>query len=164
MEPIRITTAMKQSLEARRAELDTRIHTLKQQLEGADSPDEYALLDQLTRERHQIAGALEQATLIDEEPFDTEAIEIGDTITIREDGGAAERYVLVDGTFGTRVHEDWVSASSPLGAALVGRSKGDKVIVETPGGVTPYTILAFERGSHKGTEPRSRSESSAKSG
>jgi hypothetical protein len=38
---------------------------------------------------------------IDDDPFDTEAIEIGDTVTVRAvESGTQEQYVLVDGTVG----------------------------------------------------------------
>lgn len=104
----------------------------------------------MSGERSQIADALATAILIDDDPFDTEAIEIGDTITIREVDGETGRYVLVDGTVGSRAQQDWVSAASPLGAALLGRNKGDEVMVGTPGGSLGYVILGFERTSEVG--------------
>jgi hypothetical protein len=33
---------------------------------------------------------------------------------------------------------------SPLGEALVGRSRGDRVVVKTPGGSSSFQILDFE--------------------
>lgn len=37
-----------------------------------------------------------------------------------------------------------ISYSSPLGRALIGKSIGDEVLVETPGGVIEYEILEVE--------------------
>lgn len=146
MHTTRMTGLMSRSLEARLLELDERIATLESQREGNDNPVATALQLQLSRERSQIADALAGATLLDDAPFDTEAIEIGDTVTVHETGsGTQEQYVLVDGTVGSRARHDWVSAISPLGAALVGRSKGDELVVETPGGSDSYLILDFER-------------------
>ena len=114
--------------------------------EGEDSLDETALHLHLSRERDRIADALANATLIDDDPYDTEAIEIGDMVTVRSiEGGEAEEFILVDQTVGSRARPDWMSAISPLGAALLGRGKGDEVVVQTPGGTGSYQILDFER-------------------
>jgi transcription elongation factor GreA len=146
MHTTKMTGLMSRSLEARFLELDERLAALERRREGNDNPDATALQLQLSRERNQIADALAGATLIDDYPFDTEAIEIGDTVTVREiESEAQERYVLVDGTTGSLVRQNRVSAISPLGAALVGRSKGDEVVIETPRGSGSYVILDFER-------------------
>jgi transcription elongation GreA/GreB family factor len=136
---------MKRSLEIRIEELDRRIGSLNAQREGDDGVEVAALLDQLTSERSDAADALRDATLIDDEPFDTEAIEIGDTVSVRDSQGETERYVLVDGNARTRARNDWVSVSSPLGAAILGRGKGDEVHVESPSGTMSYVIVDFER-------------------
>lgn len=149
----KMTTSMQASLGDRLADLNRRIEGLQSHRDGEDSPDATALLFQLSRERDQISDALEQATLIDNAVFDKHAIEIGDTVTIRDANGETERYVLVDRQVGTRVCSDWVSAVSPLGAALIGRSKGDVVQVETPGGRESFVILDFERCGQVGDDP-----------
>lgn len=131
----------------RLVDLDRRIETLDAQREDDDSLEATALLQQLRRERSGISDALEDATLIDDAPFDTEAIEIGDTVTIRDQDGSTGRYVLVDGNMRTRAKSDWVSVSSPLGAALLGRGKGNEVCVESPSGMMSYVIIDFERAS-----------------
>ena len=143
----RMTGPMRRSLEARLADLDRRIETLDAQRDGDDSLEATALLEQLRRELGDVADALRDATLIDDAPFDTEAIEVGDTVTIQDKEGAVDRYVLVDRNLGSRAQSDWVSVSSPLGTALLGRSKGDVVDVETPSGTSSYVIVDFERAS-----------------
>lgn len=147
MENARMTGPMRRSLEERLTDLNARIETLDVQRQGDDSLEATALLAQLTRERSDISDALRGATLIDDEPFDTEAIELGDTVTIRDPEGATDRYVLVDRGVGSRAQSDWVSVASPLGAALLGRSKGDLVHVESPSGTMSYVIVDFERAS-----------------
>lgn len=142
----KMTAPMRRSLEARLLELEERVVALERQREADDSLDATALHRELSRERNQLADALVGAMLIDDDPFDSEAIEIGDTVTVRAvESGTQEQYVLVDGTVGSRARPDWVSTTSPLGAALVGRGKGNEVIVETPGGTSSYQIVDFER-------------------
>jgi transcription elongation factor GreA len=146
MHATRMTGSMRRSLEDRLLELDERVGVLERPREGDDGTDVTALHLHLSRERNRIADALANATLIDDDPYDTEAIEIGDMVTVRaSDGGANEQYILVDRTVGSRARPDWMSAVSPLGAALLGRGKGDEVVVQTPGGTGSYRILDFER-------------------
>lgn len=146
MSQTRMTRQMRRSLEARLNDLDARIEILDAQRQGDDSLEAAAMLVQLTGERDRITDALREMTLIDDEPFDVHAIEVGDVVTVRDEEGEVDRYVLVD-EVGARARSDWVSVRSPLGAAIVGRSKGDRVEVDTPGGGVSYVILAFERAS-----------------
>ena len=146
MQMTRMTGSMRHSLEARLLELKRRVSVLERPREGEDSLDETALHLHLSRERDRIADALANATLIDDDPYDTEAIEIGDMVTVRAiEGGEEEEFILVDQTLGSRARPNWMSAISPLGAALLGRGKGDEVVVQTPGGTGSYQILDFER-------------------
>jgi transcription elongation GreA/GreB family factor len=142
-----MTLPMLRSLENRLEDLDRRIKTLSAQRASDDGLEVTALLEQLRRERDDVAEVLRDATLIDDAPFDTEAIEVGDTVTIRDRDGATDRYVLVDGNVRSRAEDDWVSVSSPLGAALLGRSKEEEVQVESPSGTTSYFIVDFVRAS-----------------
>jgi transcription elongation GreA/GreB family factor len=158
MPATRMTSTMRRSLERRLADLEERIAMLDAQRDVDESVDAAALKVQLTRERSQIVDAMGDATLIDDEPFDTHAIEVGDLVTVQGHDGDTERYVLVDEGVGTRARSDWVSVGSPLGRMLLGRSKGDEVQVESPGGVISYVIIDFERASedHSVFRPRGR--------
>jgi len=141
----RITAQMRRSLQARLTELEERIRALDEQRAGDDSVEMTALLMQLARERSDINETLRDAMLIDDEPFDTHAIETGDTVTIRDAAGATDCYVLVDGKVRSRARSDWVSVASPLGAAILGRGRGDEVRVESPTGSVSFLIVDFER-------------------
>lgn len=143
----RMTQAMKESLELRLIDLDERVEVLERQRTGDDSVEATALLVQLSRERAQIAEALRDATIIDGGPFDEGAIEVGDVVTIANDDGSKDSYVLVDDGVGARPRSDWVSVRSPLGSALVGRGKGERVEVAAPQGVTSFVVVDFRRAS-----------------
>lgn len=62
-----------------------------------------------------------------------EDLEFGDTLEIR----------LVS-SYEADPANDLISISSPLGAALVGKERGDEVDVETPGGAQRYRITHVE--------------------
>lgn len=143
----RMTDSMRRVLEMRLSELSARIDSLEGRREEDESPEAEALLGALTRERDGIVDALRDARLIDDDPFDSDAIEVGDLVTIRDQDGETDRYVLVDGKAGSRASSDWVSVESPLGAAILGRDTGDRVRVESPRGAVEYEIVGFERAS-----------------
>jgi transcription elongation GreA/GreB family factor len=143
----RMTRAMRTLLETRLDDLDARVKALHREQEVDKTPDSWALLSQLRHERDRIAQTLERVTLIDDQPFDTDAIEVGDAIKVRDEDGGIECYVLVEGDFGSRIRTNWVSVSSPMGARLLGSRKGDKIRVESAVGTAMYVILAFERAS-----------------
>lgn len=140
-----MTRQMRRFLESRLIDLESRIDVLETQRKGDDSHETTALYVQLNGERDRIADALREATLIDDEPVDAHAIEVGDVVTVRDQHGEVDRYVLVDERVGARERGDWVSVGSPLGAAIVGRSRGDRVEVDSPRGSASYVILGFER-------------------
>jgi transcription elongation factor GreA len=66
-------------------------------------------------------------------------IGLGSTVTILSDDGESETWRLVSPEEAdTRAGA--ISTDSPVGSALVGRKKGDKTTVETPGGAITYTV------------------------
>ena len=70
-------------------------------------------------------------------------VAIGSTVIISEDPGIEEQYTLVgpaeaDPTAGMISHE------SPIGQAIIGKSVGDTVQVDTPGGTSTFKIIRLE--------------------
>ncbi|MDQ3876728.1 MAG: GreA/GreB family elongation factor [Actinomycetota bacterium] len=148
MSTARMTDAMRRLLTLRLEDLEARISRLDEQRQGDDSVDAAALVMQLAGERDQIADALRNALLIDDDPFDVDAIEVGDLVTIRSEAGEIESYVVVDEGVGGRARTGWVSVRSPLGAALLGRATGDRIGVLSPQGLRSYVIVGFQRASN----------------
>ena len=70
-------------------------------------------------------------------------VAIGSTVIISEEPGIDEQYILVgpaeaDPTAGMISHE------SPIGQAIIGKSVGDTVQVDTPGGTSTFKIIRLE--------------------
>ena len=70
-------------------------------------------------------------------------VAIGSTVIISEEPGIDEQYILVgpaeaDPTAGMISHE------SPIGQAILGKSVGDTVQVDTPGGTSTFKIIRLE--------------------
>ena len=73
-----------------------------------------------------------------------QGVVMGSRVTIREDGEEdAEVYHIV-GSQEANPMQGMISDESPLGRALMGHVKGDKVSMEAPVGVIRYEILSIE--------------------
>ncbi|HEY3523596.1 MAG TPA: GreA/GreB family elongation factor [Candidatus Limnocylindrales bacterium] len=74
---------------------------------------------------------------------DPDTAVIGRRVSLHEDDGGRDTYALVFPGDGDPLL-GWVSADSPLGAAVVGARAGDVVTVEAPAGPRLVTVAAVE--------------------
>ena len=86
-----------------------------------------------------LKNILAQAEIVDELPK-TDVIQIGTKVTIETAEKEKETYIVV-GRAESDPIEGKISYESPLGNALMGQAKGDKVDVPAPGGVFTVKIL-----------------------
>jgi transcription elongation factor GreA len=71
-------------------------------------------------------------------------LDLGERVRLRNlDTGARVEYEVV-GTFETDLSAGRISAASPLGRALLGRRRGQTVLVDTPSGPLRFKVLAIE--------------------
>lgn len=68
------------------------------------------------------------------------SVEVGSTVTVRDETGNEERYSIV-GSMEAQPAEGRISNQSPVGRALLGHRVGDRVEVETPMGTRHLTIV-----------------------
>ncbi len=90
----------------------------------------------------EIQEMLRSLVLISDQ-INKQEVAIGSTVIISEDDGIDEQYTLVgpaeaDPALGRISHE------SPIGQAIIGKSAGDSVQVETPGGNITFNIIRIE--------------------
>ncbi len=87
-----------------------------------------------------IEAMLRKAIII-EESGSTHEVQLGSSVTIKEvDGGELETYQIV-GSAEVDPANGKISNVSPLGKALLGRRVGDKITVQTPGGVLHFEVV-----------------------
>lgn len=67
-------------------------------------------------------------------------VTIGSTVVITEDGGDEDEEYMIVGPAEADPRSGKISHESPIGKALIGRKKGDKVRVETPAGQVVFTL------------------------
>lgn len=137
---------LKQLTEVKRPELAQRLKEavamgdLKENADYHDTREQMSLLD--GRIQH-LENILRNAVVIENEG-PTDEVRIGSTVTIRPDGeDEDERYTIV-GPAEANPREGRISQKSPIGAALIGRRKGDKVTCETPNGKFIFKIRKIE--------------------
>jgi len=70
------------------------------------------------------------------------AVDIGKSVKVRV--GDREMVFFIVGEWEANPSEKKISLSSPLGQALMGKKKGDKIRVEAPAGTVVYEVLTVE--------------------
>ncbi|HIT27258.1 MAG TPA: transcription elongation factor GreA [Candidatus Ornithoclostridium excrementipullorum] len=85
-----------------------------------------------------IEDELERAVII-EDPKSSNKVTLGCTVRIREDGEEEEFQIV--GTAEADIKQNKISNNSPLAEALLGRKKGEKIIVAA---VEPYEVEIVE--------------------
>ena len=127
----------------RRPEVAERIHAAKE-LASAQNNAEY---EEAKNEQAFVEGRIQalealikNATIIDEN-HSTDHVQIGSTVKVESPDGA-ESFTIV-GSTEARPSEGRISNESPVGRALLGRKKGEKVVVKVPAGDFTYKIVSI---------------------
>jgi len=88
-----------------------------------------------------VEGMIRNAVIIKEAEVNTDEVQIGNKVTFKEiPDGDVETYTIV-GSAEADPLEGLISNDSPIAKGLLGRSKGDVVKINTPGGEMSVTIL-----------------------
>lgn len=70
-------------------------------------------------------------------------VQLGTRVTLVDETGFSETWILVSPEEANTMHGK-ISTQSPVGAAVLGKSAGDKVVVQAPGGESTLTIEKVE--------------------
>jgi len=73
-----------------------------------------------------------------------EVVALGTRVTVSEDGVEHPETYQIVGSAEADPSNGRISNASPLGKALMGRQVGEKVQVDTPGGILSFVVLAIE--------------------
>jgi len=88
---------------------------------------------------------ISHAKIITDDKHGQDSVQIGTTVTVQNitEKDDPETYTIVGSTEADPM-EAKISNESPIGAALLGRVKGDEVQVKVPAGVFEYKILKIK--------------------
>ncbi len=131
----------------RRAEVAQRLREaisygdLSENSEYEEAKNEQAFVEGRILE---LEGKIKNAKIISEGKISKhKEVEIGCTVMLQNltDGDEAERYTIVGSTEADPLDHK-ISNESPIGKAVLGRLKGDKVEIQSPSGIIEYEIVA----------------------
>ena len=137
----RLREELEELTNVRRPEVAGRIHEAKEHgdvtenAEYEDAKNEQAFVEG----RIQALEVLIKNAVLIEGNHSTDHVQIGSTVVVRSDGGK-ETYTIV-GSAEAAPAEGRISNESPVGRALLGHKKGEKVLVSVPAGDSEYTIV-----------------------
>jgi transcription elongation factor GreA len=124
---------------AENLEYAKKLGDLSENAEYQQAREEQASVEDRINHLEQV---LKTAVIIDDRHSDS--VGIGSTVKVEKAGeGKANTYKIVGSEEADMAHGK-VSNLSPLGAALMGKKKGDSLMVNTPKGKISYTLINIE--------------------
>ena len=85
------------------------------------------------------------AVIVDESKMDTSIVNVGSTVKVHDEEFDEDIDYSIVGSNEVDPLQNKISDMSPIGRALIGKRAGDKISVETPGGVVHLEILEVTR-------------------
>jgi transcription elongation factor GreA len=91
----------------------------------------------------ELEDKLGRAQVIEIDKLSGDTVKFGATVTLADENDKELRYQIV-GEFEAEPREGRISISSPIARALIGKTVGDEIEVDAPGGARGYEILKVE--------------------
>ncbi len=113
---------------------------LKENADYHDAKEQQAF----TEGRIQYLENILRSAVIIQSDGKTDVVQIGSQVTIREEGSDDDEVYNIVGAAEANPAEGKISNQSPIGAALLGRKKGDKVRVKTPNGEIVFKVKTIK--------------------
>jgi transcription elongation factor GreA len=89
----------------------------------------------------ELENNLALSNIIDLKILSDDKVVFGATVVIEEiSSGSQTNYQLV-GPFESNINANKISVTSPIGKALIGKTIGDEVNVQTPGGIRRFEVV-----------------------
>lgn len=85
-----------------------------------------------------------RADVIDITKLSGEVVKFGASVSLADEDTDEESHYKLVGEFEADIEKGFISINSPLGRALIGKTVGDSVEVQTPKGFRGYELLAVE--------------------
>jgi transcription elongation factor GreA len=134
-----------QLIKVRRPELAAKLAEavsqgdLKENADYHDAKEQQAFMEGRIQ---YLENILRSAQIISTE-HKSDVVSVGSQVVIVEDGTSDEETYTIVGAAEANPSEGKISNQSPIGAALIGHKKGEKVRVRTPGGEILFRIKAI---------------------
>lgn len=89
----------------------------------------------------QLKATLAQARIIDESKISTDSVQILNKVKIRNTANGREMTYTLVAESEANLKEGKIAVNTPIGKALLGKKKGDKVEVAVPAGAMQFEII-----------------------
>ena len=132
----------------RRKEVAAKIKEAREQGDLSENAEYDAAKDEqrdIEIRIEEIEKILKNAEVVSSKDVDANAINIGSTVRIKDLSSGEEMQYKIVGSTEADILGGKISNESPVGAALIGKSVGDVVDVETQAGVLQYKVLEIRR-------------------
>ena len=93
----------------------------------------------------QLENMLKNAKVIDEDDIDLNVVSVGTRVKVYDEEFDEELEYSIVGSTEADPDKNKISDESPVGKALIGRSVGEIVDVDTPGGTIQFKILSIDK-------------------
>jgi transcription elongation factor GreA len=130
----------------RRPEIAAKIHAAKEEGDITEN----AAYDEAKREQAFVEGRimtlesmLKDAVII-QEGGPADMVRLGAKVTVMEEGSSSPESYQIVGSAEVDLNSGRISNESPLGKALLGRSVGESVLVQTPGGTLRFRVVSID--------------------
>ena len=84
-------------------------------------------------------------SVVDESGLDHSTAHLGSTVKLKDLAAGKEKIYKIVGSHEADPFENKISDRSPIGVALIGKQKGDEVLIHTPKGEKKMKILEISR-------------------
>ena len=108
--------------------------------ENADYHDAKEQLGFIEGRVQHLEAVLRNAIII-ENKGPSDKVRIGSTVVIREEGAGEDEVYMIVGSAEANPGQRKISQKSPIGSALLGKTKGKNIPVETPDGIIKFKIM-----------------------
>lgn len=93
----------------------------------------------------ELENKIRHAKIIDESEIDTTIVQIGNTVKLHDIEFDEDVEYTIVGSTEVDLAANRVSNESPIGKALIGAKRGQKIGVETPDGIAEYKIKSIKK-------------------
>ena len=90
-----------------------------------------------------IEQILKNAVIMETDGHEVGKVTVGSTVTVQKKGSKEEKTFAIVGSEEADSIAGKISNESPLGSVLLGKKKGDKVVVHAPKGEIEYTVVSI---------------------
>ena len=132
----------------RRQEIAQKIKEAREQGDLSENAEYDAAKDEqrdIELRIEELEKLLKNAEVVDEDEIDLDKVSVGCKVKVYDVDFDEEMEFKIVGSTEANSLQNKISNESPVGAALIGKSVGDVVDVETQAGVLQYKVLEIRR-------------------